>query len=88
MVEVSRWRDIDAGAIATANGVHQALRYAIGGMGTALALAILNGTHEIARYDAIWLMLGIAQISVVPLMLFVYPALARNIDQPEPLPAR
>lgn len=88
LLNAAALRDIDAGAIATANGVHQALRYAIGGMGTALALAILNGTHEIARYDAIWLMLGIAQISVVPLMLFVYPALARNIDQPEQPPAR
>lgn len=67
-------RDIATESIATANGVHQALRYAVGGMGTAVALAILNGDYQSAdRYNVLWLMLGIAQIMVVPLMLFFYP---------------
>ena len=35
--------DIESRAIATANGVHQSLRYAVGGMGTALALAASQG---------------------------------------------
>jgi peptidoglycan/LPS O-acetylase OafA/YrhL len=66
-------RDIPAGSIATANGIHQSLRYAIGGMGVAAAIMILNGTHEVARYDLMWLLLGILQFLVAPLMWFLYP---------------
>ncbi len=66
-------RDIPAGSIATANGIHQSLRYAIGGMGVAVAIMILNGTHEVARYDLMWLLLGILQFLVAPLMWFLYP---------------
>ncbi|MCP5026951.1 MAG: hypothetical protein GY929_11775 [Actinomycetia bacterium] len=73
LLNVAALKDIDAASIATANGVHQALRYAIGGMGVALALAVLNGSHDVWRYDTMWVVLGIAQIAVVPLMLFGYP---------------
>jgi len=73
MLNAAALRDIEASAIATANGVHQALRYAVGGMGTALALAVLNGTHEVWRYDTMWAILGAAQLVVVPLMIFGYP---------------
>jgi EmrB/QacA subfamily drug resistance transporter len=71
-------RDIEPNAISTANGVHQALRYAVGGMGTALALAVLNGTHEVARYNVMWLILGLAQLAVIPLMLWGYPSSPRR----------
>lgn len=73
LLNAAALRDVETSAIATANGVHQALRYAVGGMGTALALAVLNGTHEVWRYDAMWLILGSAQLIVVPLMVFGYP---------------
>ena len=73
LLNAAALRDIASNAIATANGVHQALRYAVGGMGTALALAVLNGAHDVWRYDTMWLILGIAQLLVVPLMLFGYP---------------
>ena len=65
--------DIDSRAIATANGVHQSLRYAVGGMGTALALAVLSGQHDIWRYNVLWAILGGCQILVAPLMLAAYP---------------
>ncbi len=73
LLNAAALRDIETNAIATANGVHQALRYAVGGMGTALALAVLNGSHDIWRYDVMWLILGAAQVLVVPLMIFGYP---------------
>ena len=79
LLNAAALRDIQADGIATANGVHQALRYAVGGMGTALALAVLNGTHDVWRYDVMWLILGLAQIVVVPLMIFAYPA---HTDRP------
>lgn len=72
-------RDIESKSIATANGVHQALRYAVGGMGTAVALAVLNGRHDVWRYDLMWLLLGAAQLLVVPLMTLAYPP-HRSID--------
>lgn len=80
MLNAAALRDIPANAIATANGLHQALRYAVGGMGTALALAVLDGTHEVWRYDTMWAILGLAQLIVVPLMLFGYP----GRDEPAP----
>ena len=67
-------RDIEPGSIATANGIHQSLRYAAGGMGVAAAITVLNGTQEVARYDALWLTLGALQFLVAPLMWFLYPA--------------
>ncbi len=66
-------RDVPAGSIATANGVHQSLRYAIGGTGVAIAIAVLNDAHEVWRYDALWFGLGCSQILVVPLFFFAYP---------------
>lgn len=66
-------RDIPPRSIATANGIHQALRYAVGGMGTAVALAVLAGTHDVARYKVMWLLLGVLQLMVVPLMGLMYP---------------
>lgn len=78
LLNAAALRDIPTNAIATANGVHQALRYAVGGMGTALALAILNGSHEVWRYDTMWLILGVAQLLVVPLMLLGYPSRANT----------
>jgi EmrB/QacA subfamily drug resistance transporter len=66
-------RDIPAGSIATANGIHQSLRYAVGGMGVAVAITVLNGTHTVARYDLMWLVLGVLQLLVAPLMWFLYP---------------
>jgi len=81
LLNAAALRDIPVGSISTANGVHQALRYAVGGMGTALALAVLNGTHEVARYNTMWLILGVAQLLVVPLMALAYP------DRPVPVPA-
>ena len=73
LLNAASLRDIASRSIATANGVHQALRYSVGGMGTALALAVLNGTHEVWRYDVMWLILGLAQLAVIPLMAFGYP---------------
>lgn len=73
LLNAAALRDIDGASIATANGVHQALRYAVGGMGTALALAVLNGSHDVWRYNVMWLILGLAQILVVPLMVWGYP---------------
>ena len=73
LLNAAALRDIPGNAIATANGVHQSLRYAVGGMGTALALAVLNGAHDVWRYDTMWAVLGVAQLLVVPLMLVGYP---------------
>lgn len=73
LLNAAALRDIPSESIATANGVHQALRYAVGGMGTALGLAILNQQHDVWRYDLMWVILGVAQLLVVPLMLFWYP---------------
>jgi MFS family permease len=64
---------IPAKSIATANGIHQSLRYAVGAMGAATAIAILNGTHDVWRYDLMWLLLAGMQMAVIPLMLFAYP---------------
>lgn len=66
-------RDIPTESTATANGIHQSLRYAIGGMGVAAAITILNGSHEVARYDFMWLLLGCLMFLVAPLMWFCYP---------------
>jgi MFS family permease len=66
-------RDIPPESTATANGIHQSLRYAVGGMGVAVAITILNGQHEIARYDLMWLLLGLLMLLVAPLMWFLYP---------------
>ncbi len=73
LLNAAALRDIEPRAIATANGVHQALRYAFGGMGAALALAVLNGQHDVWRYDVMWVILGAAQLIVVPLMILAYP---------------
>lgn len=73
LLNAAALRDIESRAIATANGVHQALRYAVGGIGVALALAVLGGRHDVWRYDTMWLILGLAQLAVVPLVLFAYP---------------
>ncbi|MCP4222949.1 MAG: hypothetical protein GY773_06375 [Actinomycetia bacterium] len=74
LLNAAALRDIEPRAIATANGVHQALRYAFGGMGAALALAVLNGQHDVWRYDVMWVILGVAQLIVVPLMILAYPS--------------
>ena len=66
-------RDIAPQSLATANGVHQSLRYAVGGAGVAIAIAVINDTHEVWRYDAMWLGLGISQFLVVPLFFLTYP---------------
>lgn len=66
-------RDIPAESVATANGVHQSLRYAVGGTGVAIAIAVLNDTHEVWRYDALWLGLGVSQFLVIPLFVLAYP---------------
>ena len=66
-------RDIPPESTATANGIHQSLRYAVGGMGVAVAITILNGQHDIARYDLMWLLLGVSMLIVAPLMWFLYP---------------
>lgn len=66
-------RDIPAQSIATANGIHQSLRYAVGGMGVAIAITVLDGTHTIGRYDLMWLVLGLLMLLVAPLMWFLYP---------------
>ena len=73
LLNAAALRDIDTSSIATANGVHQALRYAVGGMGTAVGLAVLNGQHDVWRYDTMWLLLGVAQLVVIPLMALGYP---------------
>lgn len=73
LLNAAALRDIPAASIATANGIHQALRYAMGGIGTALALAVLAGAYEVARFDVMWLILGILQAAVIPLMWFAYP---------------
>ena len=74
---------IPADSIATANGIHQSLRYAIGGMGVAVAITVLNGTHEVARYNSIWLTLGVLQFLVAPLMWFLYPRKPPRHELPE-----
>jgi len=66
-------RDIPANSTATANGVHQSLRYAIGGIGAATAITVLDGTHEVYRYGIMWFLLGILMLLVAPLMWFLYP---------------
>ena len=66
-------RDIPPESTATANGIHQSLRYAVGGMGAATAVTVLNGTHEVQRYSVMWLLLGILMFLVAPLMWFLYP---------------
>ncbi len=66
-------RDIPPKSTATANGIHQSLRYAVGGMGAATAITVLNGTHEVQRYSVMWLLLGILMFLVAPLMWFLYP---------------
>ena len=73
-------RDIPPEATATANGIHQSLRYAIGGMGAATAITILNGSHSVARYDVMWCLLGVLMLLVAPLMLFAYPKHATLVD--------
>ena len=65
-------RDIPPESTATANGIHQSLRYAVGGMGAATAITVLNGTHEVQRYSVMWLLLGILMFLVAPLMWFLY----------------
>jgi EmrB/QacA subfamily drug resistance transporter len=74
LLNTAALRDVEPGAIATANGVHQALRYAFGGMGTAVALAVLNDQHDVWRYDVMWAILAVAQLAVVPLMALAYPS--------------
>ena len=66
-------RDIPVDSTATANGIHQSLRYAVGGMGAATAVTVLNGTHEVQRYSLMWLLLGLLMFLVAPLMWFLYP---------------
>ena len=77
-------RDIETDSIATANGIHQSLRYAAGGIGVAAAISVLNGTHEIARYNGLWLFLGVLMFLVAPLICFLYPAQKpQRRDSPE-----
>ena len=66
-------RDIPPESTATANGIHQSLRYAVGGMGVAAAITILNGSHDVAKYDLMWLLLGCLMFLVAPLMWLLYP---------------
>ena len=66
-------RDIPTDSPATANGIHQSLRYAIGGIGAATAITVLDGTHEVYRYSIMWFLLGILMLLVAPLMWFLYP---------------
>ena len=65
--------DIEPAAIATANGVHQSLRYSVGGIGVAVAIAVLGGAHEVHLYNWLWLLLGGLQALCLPLMGFAYP---------------
>ncbi len=65
--------DIKPAAIATANGVHQSLRYSVGGIGVAVAIAVLGGTHEVHLYNWLWLLLGGLQALCIPLMGLAYP---------------
>ena len=65
--------DIEPAALATANGVHQSLRYSVGGIGVAIAIAVLGGNHEVHLYNWLWLLLGGLQALCIPLMGFAYP---------------
>ncbi|MCY3950062.1 MAG: MFS transporter [Acidimicrobiaceae bacterium] len=65
--------DIGAASIATANGVHQSLRYGLAAVGVAAAIAVLGGTHEVHLYNWMWLLLGALQALCIPLMWFGYP---------------
>ncbi|WP_419553911.1 MFS transporter [Candidatus Poriferisodalis sp.] len=65
--------DIKPAALATANGVHQSLRYSVGGIGVAVSIAVLGGTHEVHLYNWLWLLLGGLQALCIPLMGFAYP---------------
>ena len=65
--------DIKPAALATANGVHQSLRYSVGGIGVAVAIAVLGGTHEVHLYNWLWLLLGGLQALCIPLMGLAYP---------------
>jgi len=79
-------RDIPEESIATANGVHQSLRYAIGGMGIAVALAVLAGTHDISRYKLLWLLMGLLQLAVVPVVWLGYPRGKKGTEAAAPAP--
>ena len=65
--------DIPTASIATANGVHQSLRYGLAAVGVAAAIAVLGGTHDVHLYNWMWLLLGILQALCIPLMWFGYP---------------
>ncbi|WP_423920545.1 MFS transporter [Candidatus Poriferisodalis sp.] len=65
--------DIEPASIATANGVHQSLRYSVGGIGVAVSIAVLGGAHEVHLYNWLWLLLGGLQALCIPLMGFAYP---------------
>ena len=65
--------DIEPAALATANGVHQSLRYSVGGIGVAIAIAVLGGNHEVHLYNWLWLLLGGMQALCIPLMGLAYP---------------
>ena len=65
--------DIPTASIATANGVHQSLRYGLAAVGVAVAIAVLGGTHQVHLYNWMWLLLGILQALCIPLMWFGYP---------------
>ncbi len=65
--------DIKPDALATANGVHQSLRYSVGGVGVAIAIAVLGGAHEVHLYNWLWLLLGGLQALCIPLMGLAYP---------------
>lgn len=66
-------RDVPPESMATANGVHQALRYAVAGLGVAVSIAVLGGTNDVDRYTTLWLLLAISQFAVAPLLWFGYP---------------
>jgi len=66
-------RDVPPESMATANGVHQALRYAVGGLGVAVSIAVLGGTNEVDRYTTLWMLLAISQFAIAPLLWFGYP---------------
>ncbi len=41
---------------------------------------MLNGQHDVWRYDVMWVILGLAQLMVVPLMAFGYPVHPGSTD--------
>lgn len=73
LLNAAALRDVPPSSIATANGVHQAMRYAAGGIGVAVALAVVGDRYDVWRFDVMWLVLAVAQVLVIPLILLGYP---------------